>query len=88
LPSMPEKLDKWYNWAMCLDWQYWQEQAEMKLMYGSSKFGKPSGGKSEKGKAPQSAAPDTMEVDQAGRLAPLKCFNCGQLGHKNQASYN
>lgn len=23
-PSVLEQLEKWYNWAMCLDQQYWQ----------------------------------------------------------------
>jgi hypothetical protein len=46
LPHMPETLQEWYKWAMKLDRQYCQKQAESKLFRhasSSSKFGKPSG---------------------------------------------
>ncbi|KAF8218960.1 hypothetical protein L208DRAFT_1345076, partial [Tricholoma matsutake] len=87
LPSMPEKLDEWYNWVMRLDRQYWQEQVELKLMYGrkAPQVQTPRAQPPAMAVTPivtESAAPaDAMEVDQAGRPAPLKCFNCGQLGH-------
>ena len=86
LPSMPEKLDEWYNWAMRLDRQYWQEQAESKLMYGSSKFGKSSGGKSEKGKAPQAQAPRAQPLAMAvtpivtESAAPAEAMEVDQAG--------
>ena len=83
---MPEKLDEWYNWAMRLDRQYWQEQAESKLMYGSSKFGKSSGGKSEKGKAPQVQAPRAQPLAMAvtpivmESAAPAEAMEVDQAG--------
>ena len=48
---MPTTLDKWYNWAFKLDWQYCQEQATSKLLHrhADSKFGKMMGRSSEKG---------------------------------------
>ena len=29
---MPTTLEQWYEWALKLDWQYCQEQAELKLV--------------------------------------------------------
>ena len=48
---MPTTLDEWYNWAFKLDWQYCQEQAELKLLHphAGSKFGKTVGRSSKKG---------------------------------------
>jgi Zinc knuckle len=51
LPHMLETLQEWYEWAMKLDRQYHQEQAESKLFRHASssfKFGKPSGKSVEK----------------------------------------
>jgi hypothetical protein len=100
---MPTTLEKCYEWAFKLDWQYHQEHVESKLLHQhtGSKFGKPYGGSSEKGKAlsveknaqplatamtlpsqgTQSHTSDAMDVDHAGRSPPIKCFNCGKLGH-------
>jgi Zinc knuckle len=96
---MPETLQEWYEWAMKLDRQYCQEQAELKLFghaSSSSKFGKPSGKSAEKNSTPSlhidwalppatavtlECAPDAMDVDCAGRRPPIKCFNCGKIGH-------
>jgi Zinc knuckle len=62
-----------------------------------SKFGKLSGKSMEKSFTPATApverAPplamavtpecisDAMDVDQAGRCPPIRCFNCGKIGH-------
>jgi hypothetical protein len=51
---MPETSQEWYEWAMKLDRQYHQEQAESKLFghaSSSSKFGKLSGKSVEKNPA-------------------------------------
>jgi Zinc knuckle len=66
---MPETLQEWYEWAMKLDRQYHQEQAESKLFRhasSSSKFGKPSGKSAEKNPTPtpciEQALPPAMAV--------------------------
>jgi Zinc knuckle len=63
---MPETLQEWYEWAMKLDRQYCQEQAELKLFRhasSSSKFGKLSGKSAEKNPTP------TLHIEWAPPLA-------------------
>jgi hypothetical protein len=105
LPVMPTTLEEWYEWAMKLDWQYRQEQAESRLLHtqtsSSSKFGKLSGRSQGKAQEPKAQPPatavtlpsvpnnpniasDAMDVDRAGRRAPIKCYTCGKPGHTSR----
>jgi len=58
-PVMPETLKDWYEWAQKLDWQYWQEQTESKLLGHSHMTHKPhktTGGGHEKAQAQAQAS--------------------------------
>jgi hypothetical protein len=70
---MPETLQEWYEWAMKLDRQYCQEQAESKLFRhasSSSKFGKLSGKSAEKNPAL------TLHIEWALPLATAVTLEC------------